>query len=189
MAIFSALFDANVLYSVPVTDIVMELASTGLFRALWSDDIGDEWVRSVARDRPDLPVEKIERRRTNMAHALPQARVTGYRKLIAGLDLPDPDDRHVLAAAIAGRADVIVTFNLVDFPPDAVEPFGIEVQHPDEFLNHQKTLSEPLFLQCVKNIRARLSQPKYTADAYIDNLRSCHLQIISSELERVKGLI
>lgn len=95
LALFSALFDANVLYSVPVTDLVMELASTGLFRALWSDDISEEWVRNVTRDRPDLSPQKIASRRESMDLALPYARVSGHQALIAGLSLPDPDDRHV----------------------------------------------------------------------------------------------
>ena len=189
LALFSALIDANVLYAVPVADIVMEVACSGLYRALWSDDINDEWVRNVMRDRPDLPASVIERRRANMELALPQARVVGYEHLVAGLALPDPTDHHVLAAAIVGRADVIVTYNLADFPAAMLEPFGIEAQHPDEFLNHQRTLDEPMFLQCIKNIRGRLKSPPYTPDAYIANLRKNQLQVIPSELDKVKGLI
>jgi predicted nucleic acid-binding protein len=189
LAAFTALFDANVLYAVPVTDIVMELASTGLFRALWSDDIHDEWVCNVAKNRPDLPKAVIERRRANMERALPQARVDGYHGLIAGLVLPDPNDRHVLAAAIVGRADVIVTYDLGDFPARDVERYGIEVQHPDEFLNHQRTLNEALFLQAIKSIRERLTKPRYDAETYIANLRKNHLQVIAGELDKVRGLI
>lgn len=189
MAAFSAFFDANVLYAVPVTDIVMELASTGLFRALWSDDIHDEWVRNVATDRPDLPKAVIERRRANMERALPQARVVGYHELIDGLVLPDLNDRHVLAAAIVGRADVIVTYNLADFPAATVEHYGIEVQHPDDFLNHQRTLNEALFLQVIKTIRERLTKPKYDAETYVANLRKNQLQVIAGELDKVRGLI
>jgi hypothetical protein len=64
----------------------------------------------------------------------PDALVTGYEDLIEGLQLPDPDDRHVLAAAIRGRADVIVTANVRDFPADILTPLEIEAQHPDEFI-------------------------------------------------------
>jgi hypothetical protein len=189
VAIYTALFDTNVLYSMPVTDIVLELASTGLFRARWSDDIHDEWVRHVIKDRPDLPMDAIQRRRRQMDIAIPQAFVTGYNDLIEGLALPDPDDRHVLAAAIVGRADVIVTFNINDFPADTLAPYGIEVQLPDDFLNHQRTLNETLFLKCVKAIRARLSKPKYAVEAYIEHLRSSQLQVIAAELEKAKALI
>ena len=189
VAIFTALFDANVLYSFAVTDVVMELAATGLFAARWSAGIHAEWVRHVIQDRPDLSLQQIERRRDQMDAAVPQALVTGYEPLIAGLKLPDPGDRHVLAAAITGRADVIVTFNLKDFPEAALAPYEIEVLHPDEFLNLQRTLNEPLFLRCVKTIRGRLSRPKYTPEAYIDHLRNSKLQIVAAELEKAKALI
>ena len=146
-------------------------------------------VRHVIQDRPDLSLQQIERRRDQMDAAVPQALVTGYEPLIAGLKLPDPGDRHVLAAAITGRADVIVTFNLKDFPEAALAPYEIEVLHPDEFLNHQRTLNEPLFLRCVKTIRGRLSRPKYTPEAYIHHLRNSKLQIVAAELEKAKALI
>ena len=189
MATYTALIDANVLYSIPVTDLLLELASTGLYRVRWSDDIHDEWVNAVIKTRPDLPEKAIKVRRERMDKAIPQARVTGHREIIDSLKLPDPDDRHVLAAAIVGRADVVVTYNLNDFPEEALTPYGIEVQHPDEFLNHQRTLNETSFIQCVKEIRGRLSQPKYSADEYIATLRKCHLQIIASELTKVQALI
>lgn len=189
MATYTALFDANVLYSQPVTDIVVELASTRLFRARWSDDIHDEWIRNVHKARPDLTLEQLEKRRRAMDNALQQPCVTSYERLIEGLELPDKDDRHVLAAAIEGRADVIVTFNLKHFPSELLLPHGVEVQHPDEFLNFQRTLNETLFIKCVKNIRARLSQPKYDADTYVENLEKCNLPTIASELRKVRGLI
>lgn len=173
----------------PVTDIVLELAATGLFRVRWTEDIHDEWVRNVAADRPDISSEVVQRRRDRMDEAIPQALVTGYRPLIDRLNLPDPTDRHVLAAAIVGRVDLIVSYNTKDFPEKELAPYGIEVQHPDEFLNHQRTLNEPLFLTCVKVIRERLSKPKYTPDGYIENLRSCQLQVVAAELEKVKSLI
>ncbi|KUO61626.1 MAG: hypothetical protein APF80_11065 [Alphaproteobacteria bacterium BRH_c36] len=103
--------------------------------------------------------------------------------------LPDANDHHVLAAAIVARADVIVTFNLKHFPGQYLEKFGIEAQHPDEFLNYQRTLDQTLFLKCAKQIRSRLSQPKYSADAYIDNLRGCQLQVVADELDQAKQLI
>ena len=173
----------------PITDIVLELASTKLFQARWSSEIHEEWIAAVRRDRPDLPAAALERRRQNMDRALPQARVVDYGHLVAALNLPDPNDRHVLAAAIVGRADVIVTFNVTDFPQSALTPHALEVQNPDEFLNHQRTLDETCFLQCVKSIRERLSKPKYSAEAYIENLRGCRLCTIAAELWKWKGLI
>jgi predicted nucleic acid-binding protein len=111
MSSFAAVLDANVLYSYPLTSVLLELADARLYRPIWSADIHAEWIRAVKRNRPDLAPEKLERRRAAMDEALPDACVTGYRRLIGALDLPDPGDRHVVAVAIRARAQVIVTFN------------------------------------------------------------------------------
>lgn len=124
-----------------------------------------------------------------MNEAVPDALITGYAPLIDSIDLPDADDRHVLAAAIVGRADVIVTANLKHFPAEALSPYGIEAQHPDEFLMHQRDLNHERFLQSVKRIRARLVNPPRTADEYIESLRKCHLVLVADAIERVRGLV
>src|SRR5437868_12793912 len=98
----------------------MHLALTGLFHAKWSAAVHEEWIRALLRKRPDLKREKLERTRMLMDQHATDALVTGYEELIEGLHLPDPDDRHVLAAAIRARADVIVSCNLKDFPADVL---------------------------------------------------------------------
>ena len=103
----------------------MWLALSDLFRARWSNDIHEEWIRNLLEDRPDLTRERLERTRDKMNSHIRGCLVTGYEPLIAGLTLPDPDDRHVLAAAIRASAEVIVTFNLKDFPPVQLAPLGI----------------------------------------------------------------
>lgn len=149
MANFTALYDACVLYPAPLRDLLMWLGLSDLFRPRWSDEIHDEWIRNVLADRPDLTREQLERTRGLMNSNVRDCLVTGYEPLIAGLTLPDPDDRHVLAAAIRASADVIVTFNLKDFPPAALAPFGIEAQHPDEFVIHLIDLNAGLVLNFV----------------------------------------
>ena len=150
----------------------MHLALTGLFRAKWSADIHEEWISALLRNRPDLTRAQLERTRDLMnAHAR-DALVTDFEQLIGVIELPDPDDRHVLAAAIKGRADLIVTANLKDFPADKLDQWGIEAQHPDEFLTHQFHLSQPAFLQAVKTVRQRLKNPPRSVDDYLDTLRA-----------------
>lgn len=105
-------YDACVLYSATLRDLVMQLALTGLFQARWSDAIRDEWTRSVL----DIKPESLARCRELMNRHVPDGLVTGYEPLIPTLALPDPDDRHVLAAAIQAQSELIVTFNLGDFP-------------------------------------------------------------------------
>jgi predicted nucleic acid-binding protein len=122
VAAYTAFYDASVLYPSELRNLLMHLAMTGLFRARWSNAVHEEWIRAPLRKRPDLSRGNLERTRALMdAHAT-DALVTGYEDLIDGLLLPDPDDRHVLAAAIRGRADVILTSNLRHFPAPEESP-------------------------------------------------------------------
>lgn len=186
---FTALIDASALYSMTITDLVIEMARSGIFRARWSEDIHAEWMEKLKANRPDLDPAKIEARRQAMDAAMPDCLVQNYRDLIPNLTLPDPDDRHVLAAAIAGRADVIVTANLRDFPEDALAPYGIEAQHPDTFLIHQRGLGEHAFLECVRRCRRRLQNPAFTPDDYLGALRKVELVLVAAELEKTKSLL
>lgn len=115
---FVVLFDACVLYPAPLRDFLLHLSLTGLFAAKWTDRIHDEWTRNLLARRPELSADRIQRTCQRMNEAIPDSLVTNYEPLIEGLDLPDPDDRHVLAAAIQAGAQVIVTFNLKDFPAE-----------------------------------------------------------------------
>ena len=122
MSSYTALFDANVLYPAPVRDILMQLAVTDLVRAKWTADIHEEWITALLESQPHRRRADLERTRSLMDSAVRDCLVMGYAGLIPSLSLPDPDDRHVLAAAIVGRCDVIVTRNLKDFPNAALAP-------------------------------------------------------------------
>ena len=117
-----ALYDANVLYPSFLRDVLMRLAVADLVRARWTDAIHDEWGRHLLENRPDIPATAVARIRALMEHALPDARVTGYEPWLDRVALPDPDDRHVLAAAVQARAQYIVTLNQSDFPASALAP-------------------------------------------------------------------
>ena len=134
MAVHTALLDANVLYSAGLRDFLLRLADQYLYAPLWTADIHAEWTGSVLADRPDLTADVLERTRAVMDRHFPDAVVTGYLAFVPDLDLPDADDLHVLAAAIKGGADVIVTRNLRDFPAGRLAPHGLAAQHPDMFI-------------------------------------------------------
>jgi predicted nucleic acid-binding protein len=189
VARFTALIDASVLYSVKTSDLVLETAREGIFRARWSDAIHDEWTRRLAENRPDLDPQRIAKRRDAMNRAIPDCLVSGYQHLIDGVNLPDENDRHVLAAAIAGRADVIVTHNIKDFPATELDRFGIEAQDPDTFLVHQRGLNNQLFLQCVRRILRRMTNPPVSVEDYLAGLRKVGLIVLASELEEAKSLL
>lgn len=129
-----AVLDACVLHVAPLRDFLIRLSGRGLFWARWTDEIHNEWIRSVRKRRPDIPIAALQRTRTLMNAAIPESLVTGYDGLIDRVTLPDPKDRHVLAAAIHCQAEVIVTQNLKDFPKKVLSKFGIVAMHPDEFI-------------------------------------------------------
>lgn len=168
---FTAVFDACVLYPAPLRDFLMWLALSGRFRARWTDLIHDEWVRNLLKNRPELEPANLRRTVDCMNKAIPDALVTGHEGLIAGLTLPDPDDRHVLAAAIRCGAGVIVTFNERDFPNEQLAPFGIEVQHPDEFIDNLFDLDQAAVVAAAQRQRHTLKNPPVDADRYLEILQ------------------
>ncbi|MGY3449154.1 PIN domain-containing protein [Bradyrhizobium sp. USDA 4353] len=147
----------------------------GLFRAKWSDRIHDEWISNLLAKRPDLDPAKLERTRQLMNSAVPDCLVTGYESIIDALDLPDEDDRHVLAAGIHCGADAIVTFNVKDFPVETLATYNIEPQHPDEFLVHQFGLNEAAVLNAARRCRLRLKRNPRDAIQYLLALERCGL--------------
>jgi PIN domain len=167
--------DACVLYPAPLRDLLMQLALTGQFQARWTDRIHDEWTRSVLAARPDLSPGSLARCRQLMDEHVPDCLISGYESLIPTLTLPDPDDRHVLAAAIHGGVDLIVTFNLGDFPAPALEPYNIEAVHPDEFVARLWSESAEAVLGAVRLHRASLKRPPKTAAEYLTTLEQCRL--------------
>ncbi len=189
MASFTALYDACVLYPAPLRDLLMHQAMTDLFRARWTDQIHDEWMRSVLANRPDLKRQQLERTRDLMnAHVL-DCLVTGYEGFIDGLQLPDPDDRHVLAAAIRAGADVIVTFNLDDFPDKILDPLGIEPQHPDVFVTHLLDLDAPAVCAAARRQRQSLKNPPKTVEEFLDCLTQQQLAQTTARLREFVALL
>jgi hypothetical protein len=186
---YTALLDACVLYPAPLRDLLMRLALTDLYRAKWTADIHDEWMRNLAANRPDISRASIENIRDKMDSHVRDAIVDNYASLIPGLTLPDPKDRHVLAAAIVGRADLIVTYNLKDFPADALDPYGIEAQHPDQFLQHQLGLNPDLVCAVVRNLRSGLNNPPRSVDDYLATLERHDLLEFTAALRARATLI
>jgi predicted nucleic acid-binding protein len=164
---YTVVLDACVLYPAPLRDLLLSLPSAGIYRARWTHLIQDEWLRNLAANRPDLKPEALRRTIAIMNEAVDDCLVEKFEYLLTSLTLPDPDDRHVLAAAIAGHADAIVTLNLKDFPSQNVGAHGIEVLHPDDFIIAQYDLDPIGVLTAVKANRGRLRKPPKSADELI----------------------
>jgi hypothetical protein len=189
MSSYTALFDANVLYPAPVRDILMQLAVTDLFRAKWTADIHEEWITALLENQPHRRRADLERTCSLMDSAVRDCLVVGYEDLIPSLSLPDPDDRHVLAAAIVGRCDVIVARNLKDFPNAALAPYGIHAQHPDEFLSNHLNLAPGVFCDAVRKVRARLKNPALSVAEYLHILKQQGLVATATELAQFSNLL
>lgn len=127
----AAVLDACVLYSAPLRDLFMYLTVHFVFQPKWSERIHREWIDNVLDQRPDLQREALERTRDLMNQWAGDWQVPAHGELIPALVLPDPNDRHVLAAAVAGQVPLIVTFNLSDFPAEALAVHGVLAEHPE----------------------------------------------------------
>jgi hypothetical protein len=184
VAAYSVLYDACVLYPAPLRDLLLRLATVDLFRARWTEMILDECFRNLAKNRPDLQPALLARTRELMnAHVL-DALITGYEALIPSLILPDPSDRHVLAAAITGGVDAIITYNLSDFPAKELKVFGIEAQHPDEFIACQLDLGPARVLTALREQRAALRRVPRTLDEFLATLEQQRLVQTVARLRR-----
>jgi len=166
-----ALLDACVLYPPSLRDLLMWLGTVGAYEPRLTDDIHAEWIRHVLADKPQVTPAQLERTRRLMNQVSPNCLVSGYEARIPLLTLPDADDRHVLAAAIAAQAAVLVTFNLPDFPAALLAPYGIAPLHPDIFLSALFEDEPALFLQAVQRHRASLRNPPKDADEYLQTLQ------------------
>lgn len=167
MSAFTVIYDACVLYPDPLRDLLMRLAMTGLFRARWTEEIHDEWTRNLRKNRPDLDPANIARTRERMDLHNPGCLVKGYEAHIPTLILPDPGDRHVVAAAIHARAAIIVTWNLKHFPAAALSRHDLEAQDPDTFIENQCGLDTDAVVEAAAKMRAAFVRKPIDPDQYL----------------------
>ncbi len=179
---FVVLYDANVLYPSTLRDLLIRIAAAGLVQAKWTEQILDEVFRNLRKSRPDLSDEQLRRTRSLMLTAIRDCLVTGHEPLIPALDLPDPDDRHVPAAAIRARAQVIVTNNLKDFPVEALRQWDIDPKDADDFVCDQIGLNAKVVWSCVHQIANSWRNPPGTIGDVLESLERCGLVQSVAEL-------
>lgn len=167
------LLDACVLVPIALTDTLLRSAEAGLYRPLWSQRILDEMVAAIETVHPDLPVGAARKRAAVMDRAFGDACVVDWESLVDSIALPDPDDRHVVAAPQRGRADLIVTANLSDFPYAVLERLGIEIQSPDEFLLNQLDLDPDRMIAVLAEQVKAMRTPTITFPDLLRQLARC----------------
>jgi predicted nucleic acid-binding protein len=172
-AIMRAVLDANVLYSAPLRNYLLHLASLQVYDPLWTDAIHEEWVRSLLKVRPDIDKASLETRRRLMDSYFYRSKVMNYDSIIDSLSLPDPKDRHVLAAAIKGKAQVIVTSNLKDFPKEIIGSYGISAMHPDDFVLACIDRGKANAIKALKNQVKYLKNPPLPVEKVLESLKRC----------------
>ena len=157
-------YDANVLYPNTLRDLLIRISQAGLVHAKWTNEILDEMLRALTRNRPDILPDKLDRLRQLMNEAVRDCLVSGYEPLIEGLKLSDPGDRHVLAAAVKAGAQVIVTSNLKHFPAADLRQSDVEAKSPDDFVLDLVGIDGRTVAACVQQIDSRTRPPQDIAD-------------------------
>lgn len=163
---FTVILDASVLYPFTIRDVLLRFAEAGLYRVRWSEDIMKEWTSALSLKRPELKA-KITRTRERMDAAFEEANVTDYQDLVLALELPDPDDRHVLAAAIRCGAELIVTENLKDFPAATLKHYDIEPVDADDFATGCFDLSQPTACGALRQMRTSYRNPAMNVSEFL----------------------
>jgi len=178
---FPVLLDTNVLFGGYLCDTLLRLAEAETFRPLWSEDILDELARNLVIR--GLRADQVHRRIDQMRRAFPDALVEGYEPLIDSMTC-DPKDRHVLAAAVRANAELLVTFNLADFPSVSTDPYDIAAVHPDEFLLDQLDLYPGHTLRALQAQSAAYTHPVRTVEGVLAQLAKSGVHGFSDEVRR-----
>lgn len=184
---FTAFLDACVLGSGLRRNILLSLAEAGLFRPRWSSRVLDETEKAIAVITGGSA--DTGRQRRAMEAAFPEALVSGFEHLEEGLQLPDMNDRHVVAAAIATAAAVIVTDNLKDFPEEALRPYGLEACSADAFIADTIELDASVALYALKRMRERFRRPELTAEEILRRAEAQGLLQSATLLERFRDML
>jgi hypothetical protein len=179
-----AVFDACILYPFHVRNILVQAAVDRLVEARWTDEIHDEWIRNLATSAPAIPMERLQNTRRLMNDALPEAMVSGYKHHVPAVNLPDPDDRHVVAAGIAAGAAIILTWNLRDFPANELKRFGLRRETPDAFMTGLYDKVPDLTIGSLANARRNLSKTQVSASGFIGILKSQDLTQLAQRVQK-----
>lgn len=187
MTQIKAVLDANVLYSNFTRDLLLSLFAARLYEAKWTGQINDEWVRHLLENRTNVDAANVKRTLELMNAIKPNPLVADYKHLIERLELPDKDDRHVLAAAIASNSKKILTWNLKDFPSRFLNEFGIDAESPDRFISALIAAYPQEVVKVFKGVRLRQKKPQIDVAGFFAMLERNKLTQTYAQLERYRA--
>ena len=165
---FVVVLDACVLFPASLRDTLLRAANARLYRLQLTEEILEEVRRNLANK--GLPKANAQRIYDTIRHQFSEAFITSYQPFISAMPINEKD-RHVLAAAVASRAQVIVTQNLKDFPQALLAPFEIEAQSSDDFLTHLYELEPIAMLHIIAEQAGELRNPPKTIPELLDTLQ------------------
>jgi predicted nucleic acid-binding protein len=167
----TAVLDACVLFKSGVRDFLLWVAEAGAFSPVWSDEIHNEWTRNRHECYGDSLADII-RTRTMMEQAFPGANFEPDPDVLKTIQLPDPNDVHVVATAVAAEADTIVTYNEKDFPDKILASLGLRKENPDAFCLRLFPDLQPEFIEGARLHRASLKRPPFDPDQYLSHVET-----------------
>ena len=179
---FPVFLDTCALYPGTLCDTLLRIAERGVYRPHWSADVLAELERNLAK-LPSVGIAGAQRRVGHMTGAFEDAMVTGYTDLVSAMTC-HPKDAHVLAAAVASECQVIVTFNVKDFPPESVQPHDLDIVHPDDFLLDQLDLYPAAVVSALSAQSRESSRPQLTRLGLAASMERCGLPKFSAEFQR-----
>jgi predicted nucleic acid-binding protein len=181
--------DACVLFPAPLRDFLMHLALLDVFQARWTDEIHAEWIRNVLKMRPDLTEKQLNRTKDLMNSHVRDCLVENHEHLIDKISLPDENDRHVLAAAVKAKAEIILTFNLRDFPPDTLKAYNVTAIAPDKLLSKLFDTNSDNFNLAFERQLNSLKNPPKTAEELLQILETQRLEEVIEKLRNYRAMI
>ncbi|MCL2463490.1 MAG: PIN domain-containing protein [Micrococcales bacterium] len=185
---FSALLDANVLVPVALADTLLAAAEQELYRPLWSGRILAETRRAILRVHPHLDPSRVDARLHAMNDAFEDALVQDWEPLMAGIQLgADPNDRHVVAAALRGGAEAVATANVRDFPAQAMRALGLHAVSPDDFLLDLADLDERAMVRAIWNQAKAKARPPRTPTEILDSLTAAGVPAFAQRMRHTVG--
>jgi predicted nucleic acid-binding protein len=185
LPLYSAFLDTCVLVPITLADTLLRVAERELYRPLWSDRVLAEAADAILEIHPDLEPDRVAKRFAAMNDTFEDALVDGWEPLEVTVSLPDPDDRHVLAAAMRGRADAIVTANLRDFPEAVLVPLGVTAVDPVDFLLDQLDLAPRIVLDVLREQAAHTRDPALTPTDLLTRLARAGVPGFADEAGRM----